>query len=124
MKTLLIHIDKWMPRRLTTRMTLSVIAIVVSAGLITTFVINVILVRNLRSEVTTSGRALTLAVGESLANSLIEGNLVAVQETIDGVVRDNKDVVYAFAFGPYTPVVHTFARGFPADLLTLVPVTR
>ena len=124
MKSLLIWIDKWMPRRLTTRMTLSVIAIVVTAGLITTVVINAILVRNLRSEVTASGRALTLAVGESLANSLIEGNLVAVQEILDGVVRDNKDVVYAFAFGPYTPVVHTFAQGFPTDLLTLVPVTQ
>ena len=122
MSRFLAHVDRWLPRNLTTRMTLAVIAIVVAAGLLTTAIINFLLVRNLREEVVASGRSLTLAVGESLANPLIDGNLVAVQEILDGVVRNNKDVVYAFAFGPYTPIVHTFPQGFPTDLLMLIPV--
>jgi len=124
MHALLMRLDRWLPRRLTTRMTLSVAAIVVAAGLVTTGLINVLLVRNLRAEMMASGRALTLAVGESLANPLLEGNLVAVQEILDSAVHNNRDVVYAFAFGPHTPVVHTFSDGFPADLQRLIPAMR
>jgi len=120
MSRILAILDRWLPQRLATRMTLAVIAIVVTAGLLTTAIINAVLVRSLREEMVVSGRALTLTAGESLANPLIEGNLVAVQEILDGVVRNNKDVVYAFAFGPHTPIVHTFPQGFPTDLLALV----
>lgn len=116
--------ERWLPRRLTARVTLAVVLIVVAAGFITTGVINLVLMRNLRAEFITSGQALTLALGESLANPLVEGDLAAVQEAVNAAVRRNKGVVYAFAFGPDTPIIHTFADGFPADLLRTVPVDR
>jgi PAS domain S-box-containing protein len=123
MNALLHALDRQLPRRLTTRLTLAVLIIVVMAGLITVGVINQVLVRYLRAELITSGESLTLALGENLANALTEGDLVTVQETLNSTVNNNGDVVYAFAFGPDTPIVHTFPDGFPTDLLRLAPVT-
>lgn len=121
--TLLHRFDRWLPRRLTTRVTLALIIIVVAAGLITTAAINQVLARYLRAELIASGQALTLALGESLANPLVEADLVAVQETLDSTVSRNSDVVYAFAFGPGTPIIHTFPHGFPVDLQQTIPAT-
>ena len=116
------RMERWLPRRLTTRVTMAVVIIVVAAGLTTTGAINLLLVRNLRAESVASGQALTLALGESLANALVEGDLAAIQEAINGAVQKNENIVYAFAFGPGAPIVHSFPGGFPADLLQLSPV--
>lgn len=112
----------WWPRRLTTRVTVATIIIVVLAGLVTLTILNGLLWYHLRAELLTTGDMLVEATGESLANALIDGDLVAIQETLDSATR-NRDVVYAFAFAPQTPIVHTFAGGFPADLLQLVDTT-
>jgi len=114
-------LDRWLPRHLTARVTLALIVIVVAAGLITIGAINYVLARNLRAEMIASGQALTLALGESLANALVEADLAAVQEMLDNAVNNNRDAVYAFAFGPGSPIIHTFPDGFPADLLQTVP---
>lgn len=119
--TLWHRLDRWLPRRLTTRVTLALIIIVVAAGLITTAAINQVLARYLRAELIASGQALTLALGEGLANPLVEADLVAVQEALDNTVSRNSDAVYAFAFGPGTPIIHTFPHGFPADLQQTIP---
>ncbi len=116
----LIWLDRKLPRRLTSRITLAMVVIVIAAGLITTVAVNVVLSRSLTNELVRYGEALTLALGESLANALVEGNLVTVRETLDGAINNNPDIVYAFAFGPGTPVVHTFPGGFPADLTYLL----
>ncbi len=118
------RMERWLPRRLTTRVTLAVMVIVVAAGFITTGAINQVLLQNLRAESITSGQTLTLALGESLANALVEGDLAAVQEAVNAAVRRNQGVVYAFAFGPDTPIIHTFPDGFPADLLQVLPADR
>lgn len=109
-----------LPRRLTARIILSMVVIVVSAGLITAFAVNQMVSRHLRSELIASGEALTLALGESIANALVEGDLAAMQEMVNAAVANNPDVLYAFAFGPTTPIVHTFRDGFPSDLLHVV----
>jgi len=113
--------ERWLPRRLTTRVTLALVVIVVAAGLITTGAINWLLARSLRAELIASGQALTRAVGENLANSLVDGDLAAVQEALDATVTGNRDVIYAYALGPGLPIVHTFPHGFPADLLVAIP---
>jgi len=114
--------DRRLPRRLTTRMTLAVVVIVVAAGLITTGIINEVLSASLRSQSVLSGQALAQELGESLANDLVEGDLSAVQESISGAVEQNESIVYAFAFGPDTPIVHSFPGGFPADLMQVSPM--
>lgn len=123
MNPILHQLDRWLPRRLTTRITLALVVIVVMAGLITTGAINWLVGHNLREELIASGEALTLALGENLANALIESDLATVQESLDSVVGNNDDVVYAFAFGLDSSIIHTFPNGFPTDLLRTIPAT-
>jgi PAS domain S-box-containing protein len=123
MNTVLHQLDRLLPRRLTTRITLALVVIVVMAGLITTGAINWLVGHNLRDELIASGEALTLALGENLANALVEGDLATVQESLDSVAGNNDDVVYAFAFGLDSSIVHTFPKGFPTDLLRTIPAT-
>lgn len=111
---------RFLPHRLVSRIMLGMIFIVVSAGVITTLAINQILALNLRRELSNSGRAIALSVGENLANALLEGNLASIQEALNSTINSNPDIVYAFAFGPHTPIVHTFPDGFPSDLLQLL----
>jgi PAS domain S-box-containing protein len=123
MRHALYWLDRRLPRPLTTRVTLATVAIVVVAGLITTLVVNEVLARSLSQELEKSGEAVTLALGENIANALVEGNLATVRETLGSAVANNPDIVYAYAFRPGAPVVHTFSNGFPADLLSLSPAT-
>lgn len=118
-RTWLLRLNRLLPRRLVTRLTLGMIFIVVSAGIITTLAINQILAFNLRQELSNSGRAITTSLGESLANALLEGSLASIQDMLDNAARTNEDIVYAFAYGPHTPLVHTFENGFPLNLLQL-----
>lgn len=115
----LLRLNRLLPRRLVTRLTLGMIFIVVGAGMVTTFAINQILAYNLRRELSNSGQAITVALGEGLANPLLEGSLASIQDSLDNAARSNEDIVYAFAYGPHTPVIHTFTDGFPLDLLRL-----
>ncbi len=109
-----------LPGRLATRILAGMIAIVVGAGIVTTLAINQILAFNLRRELSDSGRAITISVGDNLANALLQGNLESMQELLDSAVNSNQDILYAFAYGPHTPILYTFRSGFPRDLLRLV----
>lgn len=109
-----------LPSRLATRIMIGMIVIVILAGLTTTVAINQILARSLRQELDNSGRAIAVSLGESLANPLLQGNLVSIQEALNNTLATNADVVYIFAYGPNTPIVHTFPDGFPRDLLRLL----
>ncbi len=120
MKTWLRSFLNLLPPRLTTRIMLGMTAIVILAGLVTTFAINQILARSLRQELDNSGHAIAVSLGESLANPLLQGNLVSIQEALNNMMATNADVVYIFAYGPNTPIVHTFPDGFPRDLLRLL----
>lgn len=120
MMTWLRSLVNFLPPRLTTRIMLGLVLIVVSAGIVTTLAINQILARSLREELSSSGRAITTSLGESLANALVEGNLASIQEILNTTINSNSDIVYVFAYGPKTPVIHTFPDGFPRDLLSLV----
>ncbi|NWF63961.1 MAG: PAS domain S-box protein [Chloroflexi bacterium] len=117
-------LNRFLPHRLTSRITLSMVLIVVLAGLTTTFAINQILARSLRQELSNSGRAITLSLGDSLANALLDGNLVSIQEALNDTLASNPDVVYVFAFGPHTPIVHTFEDGFPRGLMYALTAPR
>lgn len=108
------------PRRLVTRIVIGMMLIVIGAGTVTTLAINQLLAFHLRQELRNTGRAMVVALGESLANALLEGSLASIQEALDSAVRTNDDLVYAFAYGPHTPIVHTFTDGFPQALLGLL----
>ena len=114
----------FLPSRLTTRIMLGLILIVVSAGIVTTLAINQILARSLRQELINSGHAITTSLGENLANALIEGNLASIQESLNTTLASNSDMVYVFAYGPHTPIIHTFPDGFPRDLLHVLAASN
>lgn len=116
---MLAAIEKRLPRRLTSRIILGVVGIVVGAGMVTTLAINQILANSLRSQLIRNGLFLTQSLAENLANHLVEGNLASIQLALNNLKDSNPDIVYAFAYGPATPIVHTFSDGFPADLLTI-----
>jgi PAS domain S-box-containing protein len=97
--------------------------IVVVAGLLTIFALNAVLAHALRTQLLTKGQALTHTVGESIANALIDGDLLAVQDALANLKATSPDVVYAYAFGPDGgPVIHTFTGGFPTDLLAALRI--
>ena len=94
-------------------------AIVVTLGLLTVFAINTVVANTITRELTASGLSLVQVLGEAVANPLLDGDLLAVQETLNNLKTTRPDIVYAYAFGPVDrAVVHTFPDGFPADLLT------
>jgi PAS domain S-box-containing protein len=124
MNSLLHRMDRLLPRRLTTRITLAMVGITVAAGVITIGIINQLLLYNLQTELLNFGQTLVQTAGESLANPLVDNNLATIQETLDDIVKDNQDVVYAFAFSPQTPIIHTFSGGFPVDLLHVTPISE
>ena len=93
-------------------------AIVVTLGLLTVIAINTVVANTLTRELAASGLSLVQVLGEAVANPLLDGDLLAVQETLNNMKATRPDIVYAYAFGPVDrAVVHTFPNGFPADLL-------
>jgi len=120
MRRLWYFLEKILPARLTTRIMISMVFIVTLAGIITTLAINQILAHSLIQEEINSGRAITTSLGENLANSLVEGNLASIQDSLNNILASNSDLVYIFTFGPHTPIVHTFPNGFPRDLFALI----
>jgi len=111
------------PRSLASQIALNTSLIVVVAGLLTIFALNAVLAHALRTQLLTKGQALTHTVGESIANALIDGDLLSVQDALSNLRATSPDVVYAYAFGPDGgPVIHTFAGGFPGELLSVLRI--
>ncbi len=119
----LAHPLKLRPRSLSGQIALNTSMIVVVAGLLTILALNTVLAHALRDQLLTKGQALTHTMGESIANALIDGDLLAVQDALGNLKATSPDIVYAFAFGPDGgPVIHTFTGGFPSDLLTTLRI--
>ena len=92
--------------------------IVVILGLLTVVAINTVVRRTLSNELTANGLSLVQVSGEAIANALLDGDLLVVQETLDNLKAARTDIVYAYAYGPTDrDVIHTFSNGFPVDLL-------
>ncbi len=105
-------------RSLSGQIALNTSTIVVVAGLLTILALNTVLAQALRDQLLTKGQALTHTVGESIANPLLDGDVLAVQDILTNLKATSPDVVYAYAFGPDEgPVIHTFSGGLPQDLL-------
>ncbi|MCL4370839.1 MAG: hypothetical protein M1380_08005 [Chloroflexi bacterium] len=105
-------------RSLSGQIALNTSTIVVVAGLLTILALNTVLAQALRDQLLTKGQALTHTVGESIANPLLDGDVLAVQDILANLKATSPDVVYAYAFGPDEgPVIHTFSGGLPQDLL-------
>lgn len=112
----------WLPRvpgRLTTRLTLGLVALVIVAGVVTSLAVYGLIGRSLRAELVRSAETLTSATATNLVGPLLAGDEVAVRAALTTLIREQEDVAYAYGHGPDGQVVHTFDAGFPADLLAI-----
>jgi PAS domain S-box-containing protein len=105
--------------KLQTKIILVASLIVISLGIITIGAIHTLVARIMLNEMTEHGIMLTEISGSAIANSLIEDDRVAVQEFLHYLKDTNPNITYAYAVGNADRVIiHTFASGFPQDLLT------
>jgi hypothetical protein len=70
-------------------------AIVVTLGLLTVAAINAVVANTLDRELTAGGLSLVQVLGEAVANALLDGDLLAVQETLNNLKATRPDIVYA-----------------------------
>ena len=105
--------------KFSTRIILTTTAIIILLGLATMLSIYTVVQSALRRESSDKGLALTQVTGENVANALLDGNWLAVQNTLDDLTASNPNIMYAYVLDPTQGrVIHTFTSGFPADLLT------
>ena len=105
--------------KFSTRIILTTTAIIAVLGLLTMLSIYTVVQSALRRESSDTGLALAQVTGENVANALLDGNWLAVQNTLDDLTASNANIEYAYVLYPVQArVIHTFPAGFPADLLT------
>lgn len=111
--------------KLQTKIILVASLIVISLGIITIGAINTLVARIMLNELIEHGIMLTEISGNAIANSLIEDDRVAVREFLHYLKDTNPNIIYAYAIGNTDRVIiHTFAGGFPQDLLTANHIPR
>lgn len=103
--------------RLQKRIILITSFIVICLGVITILAINTVVANTMSLELDSHAVALTEIAGEAIANSLLDGDIVAVQEFLHYLTDTNPNIIYAYAIGLDGRIVHTFADGFSQDLL-------
>ena len=111
--------------KLQTKIILIASSIVISLGIITIGAIHILVARIMLNELTEHGIMLTEISGNAIANSLIEDDRVAVQEFLYYLKDTNPNIIYVYAVSNTDRVIiHTFASGFPQDLLTANHIPR
>lgn len=99
--------------------------LVVSLGILTIGTINTVVANTMVDELNTQGTTLVDLSGNAIANALLNGDIVAVQEFLQYLKTSNPNILYAYALGaPGQIVIHTFADGFPSSLLESTVITN
>ena len=125
MNGMLQWLNGWLPNSLTKRVTLAMVIITVTAGLITVWAVGYYLSFNLRNELIYSGQALIHNTEDAIEDELRAGDLGAIQKSLSDIVQMNSDVAYALILDKGVPLVQVCEPGFPTDLLkTVVTVTE
>jgi signal transduction histidine kinase len=104
--------------RFSTRIILTTTAIIGVLGLATMVSLYLVVQDALRREANDKGLALVRVTAESIANPLLDGNWLVVQNSLDDLTASNSNLVFAYLLYPSEArVLHTFPDGFPRDLL-------
>ncbi len=104
--------------KFSTRIILTTAAIIAVMGLLTMVSLNLVVGDALRRESSDKGLAVARVTGENVADPLLDGDWLGVQNTLDDLVAGNSNLVYAYVIYPSEGrVISTFSAGFPADLL-------
>jgi len=101
-----------------------VLAPVLLLGLGITFQVRSTMDRTLRAELENRGISIARELAARSTDLLLTNDLFALYELIRDIVEHNEDVRYAFILDAGgQPVVHSFGRGFPTDLLRVNPIS-
>lgn len=105
--------------KFSTRIILTTTAIITVLGLLTMVSIYTVVQSELRRESSDKGVALAQVAAENVANALVDGDWLIVQNAVDDLTASNTNLIYAYVIYPSAArVIHTFPNGFPRDLLT------
>lgn len=104
--------------KFSTRIILTTVAIIAVMGLLTMVSLNLVVGDALRRESSDKGLAVARVTGENVADPLLDGDWLGMQNALDDLVAGNSNLVYAYVIYPSEGrVISTFPSGFPADLL-------
>ncbi len=74
--------------------------------------------RNSVEDYKITGTSLIKNIEPYIAHHLYVSDIVGVQRTLDDILKNNPDILYAFILNPENKVIaHTFDQNFPSDLL-------
>lgn len=101
-----------------------VLGLVFLLGLGVTYQVRQIMTRTLIHQLEERGISLSRGLAARSTDLVLTNNLFALHELLRDTVENNSDVRYAFLLDAQGQIlVHIFAGGFPADLLTANPVS-
>ena len=85
--------------------------------------INTIFERTLLKELTEKGVAIVHNLAAQSPNLILTDDIMSLHRLIDDIKEESQDITYIFiADEKERPLIHTFAEGFPADLLGINPI--
>lgn len=105
-----------------TKMTLTVVGIILLLGIMMGSYLNVVQANMMTSELNEKGISITRNLAENSVNPILTDNQVRLQWLVETIKESEPEVSYVFIVDEYGDViVHTFKKGFPADLKGLNP---
>ena len=101
------------------KVNLLIVILKVIMALLVVVSVNLVVGQALEEEMRDKDVAITELLASEIANPLLGGDDLRVQEIIDDLKRKNTEVRYAYVVGfDGTVVAHTFKDGFPVELVT------
>ena len=104
--------------KLSTKISMLTVSIVVTMGLLTILLINYIVTVNLRDSVQDKELSLAKVVANNLANSVLNGNYLTVQRNMEDL-KEDRQLVYIFLILPDGRVMHTLPGNISPELVEL-----
>ncbi len=104
--------------KLSTKISILTVGIVVTMGILTILLINYVVTVNLRASVQDKELSLTKVVANNLANPVLNGNYLTVQRSMEDL-KEDRQLVYVFLILPDGRVLHTFPDSISPELVAL-----
>lgn len=105
-----------------TQLILNVVAITLILGVLMGSYLNVVQTNMMSTELNEKGMSITRNLAENSVNPILTDNQVRLQWLVETIKQSEPEVIYVFvADAQGEIIVHTFSRGFPADLRGLNP---
>ncbi len=106
-----------------TKISISMIAILLLFGMFLAFVIREMSSRSLYEEHRKRGVSIAAQLAARIAEPLLAMDFIRMKDMVDEVFRTNEDLAFVFVLGQEDkPLVHTFSGGFPVNLVEVNPV--